>query len=228
METEKFDAYAENYDAALAQGLAVSGESREFFARERLLYLRAQLRARGHSARRVLDFGCGTGSATPYFFEILGIESLVGVDVSGASLQTARREFAAYPARFLTPDQLDESEFDLAFCNGVFHHIVPAERPQSVRFVARALKAGGLFSLWENNPWNPGTRYVMGRCPFDDDAQTLAPPTARRLLRRGGLRIVSNDTLFYFPRALQRLRPLEAKLHKLPLGAQYQVLARRP
>lgn len=231
MTPEKFDAYAQNYDDALAQGLAISGESREFFARQRLIYLRDQLRARDYRVQRALDFGCGTGSATPYFFEILGLSELVGIDVSQASLERARHDWSDLPVRFLTPDQWQNQgqgeTFDLAFCNGVFHHIPPVQRDQAISFVANALPAGGLFSLWENNPWNPGTRYVMGRCPFDDDAQTLSPPLARKLLRAGGFQVQSSDFLFYFPGALQALRPLEKLLHKLPLGAQYQILSKK-
>ena len=43
-----------------------------------------------------------------------------------------------------------------------------------------ALRPGGLFAFWENNPWNPGTRLVMSRIPFDRDAITLSA------LERGG------------------------------------------
>jgi SAM-dependent methyltransferase len=194
----KFDAYAQTYDAALAKGLAVSGESREFFARKRLEYLRDQLQERGFKPRRLLDFGCGTGSATPLFFEILGIESLVGVDVSPASLEVAARDWKSFPAQFSFVDECNETDFDLAFCNGVFHHIAPAKRAESAKWVNRALRGDGLFSFWENNPWNPGTRLVMGRCPFDDDAITLAPPESRRLLQSGGFEIESRDFLFTF------------------------------
>ena len=67
---------------------------------------------------------------------------------------------------------------NLAYCNGVFHHIPLVERSAAVACVNRALRAGGLFALWENNPWNPGTRYVMAHCDFDRDAITLTPPGA--------------------------------------------------
>ena len=94
--------------------------------------------------------------------------------------------------------------------------------------VFRRLRPGGLFALWENNPWNPGTRYVMSRIPFDRDAVPLAPPEARRLVRACGFEVLRTDFLFLFPRALRLMRPLEARLSRLPLGAQYQVLCRRP
>jgi hypothetical protein len=40
--------------------------------------------------------------------------------------------------------------------------------------------------------------------------------------------VARTDFLFFFPRQLQALRPLERRLVSLPLGAQYLVLARRP
>ena len=118
-------------------------------------------------------------------------------------------------------------EMDLAFCNGVFHHIPLAERADAVRWVHQSLRPKGFFAFWENNPWNPGTRYVMSRIPFDRDAITLSPPESRRLLSAGGFEILRTDFLFFFPRWLGWLRRIEPRLTGLPLGAQYLVLTRK-
>jgi len=229
----EFDRYADEYDAALAQGLSVSGEDKNYFAQGRIAFLASCLpQAQNHGEeppRSVLDFGCGTGSATPFFFALLPIKSLLGVDVSARSLAVARRAFGGARAQFLLPGELPRSlAVDLAFCNGVFHHIPLGERAAAVETVYQALRPAGLFAFWENNPWNPGTRYVMDRCPFDGDAVTLTPPEARGLLRAGGFQVLRTDFLFLFPRRLCRLRPLEARVSRLPLGAQYQVLCRKP
>jgi hypothetical protein len=64
----EFDVYAADYDAALAQGLAVSGEDKMYFARGRLPWLAACLRQLGEQPAAVTDYGCGTGSATPVLF----------------------------------------------------------------------------------------------------------------------------------------------------------------
>ena len=82
------------------------------------------------------------------------------------------------------------------------------------------------MAFWENNPWNPGTRYVMSRIPFDRDAITLTPPEARRMLQAGGFDILRTDFLFIFPRVFSWFRGVEPFLVQLPLGAQYQVLCR--
>jgi len=224
-----FDAYADDYDAALDRGLAASGEGKEYFASRRVEWLAGRLRSMGISPRTALDYGCGTGSATPFLRETLGIQSLTGVDTSERSLETARRDHGGEQVEFATVAQLGEKgPFDLAYCNGVFHHIPPDERPSAVRAVREALIPGGLFAFWENNPWNPGTRYVMSKIPFDRDAVTLTPPEARRLLASNGFEVVRTDFLFIFPKFLRVLRGLEPLVARAPLGAQYMVLARRP
>ena len=139
-----FDEYAVQYDAALQQGLAVSGEGKEYFARGRVAWLAARLREmapelfRGEKQKILLDFGCGTGSATPFLLELLPIERVLGVDVSAASLDVARREYSHLSARFATlAEYAPRGECDLAFCNGVFHHIPLAERDGAAQSLVR-------------------------------------------------------------------------------------------
>lgn len=224
----QFDDYSESYDAALAEGLSVTGEDKAFFARQRIAWLARCLNTLQRQPRAVIDFGCGIGSATPYLRELLAVESVLGVDVSPRCLEVARQTWGSEWSQFALLDQCEPSEqFDLAFCNGVFHHIALDERADAVSFVYRSLRPGGLFALWENNPWNPGTRYIMSRCPFDKDAIMLAPPETRRLLEAAGFEIVSTTFMFIFPKSLAWLRGIEPLVSRLPLGGQYQVLCRK-
>jgi SAM-dependent methyltransferase len=224
-----FDGYAENYDVALARGLSVSGEEKEFFAQRRIEWLRDCLRDYTAPVVRLMDFGCGTGSSSQLFFDILGVDYFVGTDQSSKSLEVARREHGSKRARFFLFDEHRPcGQFDLVFCNGVFHHIPPLDRVNAIDYVLRSLRPGGLFAFWENNPWNPGTRYVMSRIPFDRDAIALSPPEARNLLRLGGFDIIRTDFLFIFPRILRWCRRVEPFCSQLPLGAQYQILCRKP
>ena len=225
----EFDTFAEAYDRALAEGISVSGEDKTYFARGRLAWLGRRLQTMNFAARSVLDFGCGTGSSTPYFHECLVAESILGIDVSAASLRIARRDHGSATTQFAMVDEhRPAGNIDLAFCNGVFHHIPPAERLSAVEHVFDSLRPGGLFAYWENNSWNPATRYVMSRIPFDRDAITLTPPESRRLLRSGGFEVLETRYHFIFPRALRWLRPLEPVVSRWPLGTQYVVLCRRP
>src|SRR5882762_2900895 len=116
---------------------------------------------------------------------------------------------------------------DLAYCNGVFHHIPSARRMEALTFVSGALRAGGLFSFWENSPWSLATRYVMSRCAFDRDAIMFTPLEARSLLRVGRFEILRMEFRFIFPRALRALRKIEDFVYRIPLGTQYQILCRK-
>jgi SAM-dependent methyltransferase len=224
-----FDEYASNYDAALAEGISVSGEGKEYFAQGRIEWLAKCLNLMGEQPANVMDYGCGTGSATPYFLDSLKVGSLLGVDASVESLKVARQKYNSDQTQFVPfSEYVPGEQLDLAFCNGVFHHIPLDQRDQAVEFLYRSLRPGGVFAFWENNPWNPGTRIVMKRIPFDRDAITLSAPEARRMLRRGGFEIVRTDFLFIFPRLLSSLRVIEPLVSRLPLGAQYQILCRKP
>lgn len=218
-----------SYDTDLARGLALSGESKEYFAEGRLCRVRERLEPLEWKVGSVLDFGCGPGSTTPLFHELLGAELVVGVDPSAQLLARAKEKFGSASAEFLAPEDLAaEPRFDLGFCNGVFHHIPPERRVEAARYIFVRLRPGAPFAFCENNPWNPGTRWVMRRIPFDRDSIPIALPEARRLLREVGFEILASDALFFFPRILRWLRPLERPLVALPLGAQYLVLARKP
>ena len=224
----EFDDYAQDYDAALGRGISLSGESREYFAQGRIRWLARCLRALNQHPAAALDFGCGTGTTAALLLEHLRLKRLVGLDPSAKSLEIAQRTAADRRVAFHSPlAYRPNGDIDLVYCNGVFHHIVPDQRPAVLDYLKRCLRSGGLLALWENNPWNPATRVVMKRIPFDRDAVTLSPFHARNMLRSGGFTVVRLDFLFIFPRVLSGLRFIEPFVAALPLGAQYQVLCRK-
>jgi SAM-dependent methyltransferase len=224
-----FDDYAADYDAALEKGISVSGENKDFFSSTRVSWLSRCLRESGDHPTRIMDYGCGTGSSARFLLQLGSDTSVVGVDVSDKSLSIARSNADSGRTKFVLQDEfVPDQEIDLAFCSGVFHHIPPLDRPATIRYIFQSLKAGGLFALWENNPWNPGARYVMSRIPFDRNAVPIAAPATCRLLRAAGFEILRTDFLFIFPRMLRHLRFLEAAVSGFPFGAQYQVLCRKP
>jgi SAM-dependent methyltransferase len=226
---ELFDHYAAAYEQALSVALAPAGESREYFAQGRVAWIQRCLRQLHLTIpQSILDFGCGDGATTPLLLHDLGANSAVGIDVSEKSLAIARKQHATSQIRYQSIAEFSPSgQFDLAYCNGVFHHILPEHRVQALGLVYQALRRDGLFSLWENNPWSLATRYVMSRCSFDRDAIMLSPPEARGLLRRCGFEIIRTDFRFIFPHALAALRKVEDCVYRWPLGTQYQILCRK-
>jgi len=169
--TAEFDAYAEDYDEALAKGLAISGEDKDYFARNRVAWLSRRLNELHVTPQRVMEFGCGTGSSSTLLLDLLHADSYLGIDQAARLLEKARQIYGSGRSNFLLAGQYNPcEEADIVFSNGVFHHIAVVERTVAVEYIYRALRPGGLVVLWENNPWNPGTRYVMSRIPFDRDA----------------------------------------------------------
>jgi len=223
-----FDEYAADYDAALSRGLALAGEDVDYFAAARISWLDRRLRQANHTAGSLLDFGCGTGRSAVHFRAVMpGLRRLAGVDISAGAIDEARRRFGHLADFALTDAVSPDGSFDVVFCNGVFHHIEPPQRPNAMRFIAACLRPGGILALWENNPWSPAARLVMRRIPFDRDAVMVWPRQARRLARECGLEPLLTDYLFIFPHFARWLRPLEPLVARLPLGAQYMVLCRK-
>jgi SAM-dependent methyltransferase len=224
-----FDDYSETYDLALAESLSVTGEDKDFFARSRISWVARCLENLKARPLAAMDFGCGIGSTTPHLLGLLMVESVLGIDVSPRCLAVAQQKWGSEKIQFALIEQYEpRAEIHVAYSSGVFHHIPETKRSAAFNFVYRALRPGGFFAFWENNPWNPGTRYVMSRCEFDKDAITLAAPQARSLLQAVGFEVISTNFLFIFPRALSWLRGIEPALSRLPFGGQYQILCRRP
>lgn len=215
------------YEAMLNAGLRYTGETKDYYLEGRLRDLAGALGASFRPAR-ILDFGCGIGDGCARLAALYPEAEVVGVDTALEAVAYARRTRGSERVRFAAVSELaGYDHFDLCYANGVLHHVRPEDRPEALGSIRGALRRGGLFALFENNPWNPGTRFVMSRIPFDRGARPFDARAARGMLRSAGFRTVGPSRyLFYFPRALAFFRPIEPFLVRLPLGAQYWVLAR--
>lgn len=207
----------------LAEGLKLSGESKDFFMRGRVRDLKAHL-PENYSLRKILDYGCGLGETAEYLAETFPGSHVTGADTSANALKHAR-EKSQNPSVAFTEIESIGGPYDLCYTNGVFHHIDPQNRISAVKQIYRSLAPGGFFALFENNPKNPGTRMVMSRIAFDRGAKTLLSKEAESLLREGGFEPLFTRFLFYFPKPLGFLRFLEPLAAGIPFGAQYYVLA---
>src|SRR6185295_15459010 len=122
MEEVLFDLSAE-YSQMLNQGIRLSGEDQEFFIHGRIESLTGRLPA-DFRPRRILDFGCGIGTATRRLGETFTAADIVGVDTSENALEYGAGHYGSSRVRFRKLAELPhEDEFDLCYVNGVFHHI---------------------------------------------------------------------------------------------------------
>ena len=219
----EFDAYRDSYRDEVGRSLEGTGVSSDFVVRLKAERLKA-ICADHFGARddlAALDFGCGVGVYHPHLTG--AFTALQGVDVSAECLDVAKAShpwasYSAYDGRRLP---FPDASFDVAFAITVFHHVPPEHWEESAADIARVLRPGGLFVIFEHNPWNPATRWVVSRCEFDQDAVLLSHRTAERLMRAAGLAPVTSRHILTAPLDMGWARTVDGWFEGAPLGAQY-------
>jgi len=107
----------------------------------------------------------------------------------------------------------------------VLHHVPVNRRTDIMHELATRLCGKGKLFIFEHNPLNPVTRWVVRQCPFDCDAILIKPSELIAHLKDVGLHFLRRDYLVFFPRVLSRCRPIERFLGWCPAGAQYVITA---
>jgi 2-polyprenyl-3-methyl-5-hydroxy-6-metoxy-1,4-benzoquinol methylase len=226
----EFDKFAEEYLATHKSNLAITGEEPDYFARYKIVETARRLKALKLAPKQVLDFGCGIGNSAPHLHEAFPEAKITGVDVSEKSLSVARQrfpdaaEFVAYDPKAAPP--APAGGYDLIFSACVFHHIEADEHIGIFRRLRERLAPGGAMVIFEHNPVNPVSRYIVATCPFDENAVLIGAPEFARRQKAAGFGRVQVAYTGFFPGPLRALRPLEPMLAAAPFGAQYYTLAR--
>ena len=125
------------------------------------------------------------------------------------------------------PIPFDDGTFDFTFAICVLHHVPPSGWSRFVHEMGRVTRPGGVVAIFEHNPWNPLTRLAVHRCEFDDDAVLVSRRRLRHLLA-GPLQPLEERYIAFFPRGGDPYDRIEARLGRVPVGAQYYVAGRRP
>ncbi len=114
----------------------------------------AQITARDH----ILDLGCGIGNILVALAERTAFtEAAVGVDISPALIELGRREIhrAGMDGRIdlrvapATRLPFEDASFDVVVTSHVIKHLDDDALTQALSEVARVLRRGGRFLLWE-------------------------------------------------------------------------------
>ena len=228
--TTEFDAYTANYNEEINKALNFSGLDIDFFARVKNDYLVDILNARqgGAAKAELIDVGCGVANAHKQLTGRVG--RLAGIDVSAASIAVARQRNSGIHYEVFDGTHLPfaDRSFDAAFAINVFHHVPVAQRPALVGDVRRVLRPGGLFAIFEHNPFNPVTRRIVNTCEFDKDAVLLKRRDSEALLNASGFGDVSTRYIFSVPAAGPLLRKVDRLFSLLPFGAQYYTVGNNP
>lgn len=221
----EFDAFSQRYTHILDQCISFSGEGTEYFAENKALYI-ARALAPSFSGR-VLDYGCGIGLLAKSLLRLLPGARVDGYDISAASLRELDPELAGL-GRFTDNTEELRSDYDLILVANVMHHIDPRDRPATFRALKERLVPGGRLMVFEHNPYNPLTRWIVKHCAFDKDAVLLSSRETLRHMAAAGFMSLRRDYITFMPGFLSSLRPWEAHLGWCPLGAQYAAVGRLP
>jgi SAM-dependent methyltransferase len=224
----EFDSVAADYQLQLAAATRLSGESTEYFAQYKAVVARQIADAHGCTPHAVLDFGSGIGSAIAPLRQNFPNARLTCLDVSAGSLELSR-QFNGDEVQYRSYDGCqvpgDIGQFDLIFTACVFHHIPADQHVDLLGQLRKLLRPGGIFVLFEHNPWNPLTRHSVNTCPFDKNAVLISAPVMRQRARAAGFARCTTSYRLFFPGPLAALRPLERRMTRIPLGAQYSLVA---
>ena len=220
MDQNDFDEIAEKYNTILGEQLKFFDEDDSYFAEYKIIKLKNLLK---FEPKSILDFGCGIGRSTLFLQRYFPKASIYGSDTSQKSLIKAKKLLPS--VEFFLIDELvnKTNVFDVIFISNVFHHIEPDKRLKTMELISVASKAGALMVVFEHNPYNPVTRYLVNTCPFDHDAVLLKPQELKTLFRKVGIKNIGVKYTLFFPGFLKYLRFLEPYLGFLPLGGQYVV-----
>lgn len=220
---EDFDRLTESYESEINDAIAFAGMEHTFFIdvkREHLVRLAA--RHFGDVGRLdVLDLGCGLGAYHAGLENVF--HELHGVDVSARSVElaTQKHPFVHYSSFDGVRMPYPDGRFDLIFTICVMHHVPPAQWEGFVGEMKRVLKPCGLALVFEHNPYNPATQYIVKTCPIDKDAVLLTPGKLRRLFGNAGFREVRTRSILSVPPKGAFLAGVDSVLGALPFGAQY-------
>ncbi len=229
MREAEFDKFADEYYEQHARNIAVTGESPEYFARYKVADTRRWVQQAGLGVGSILDFGTGIGNSIPHFHDLFPQSELICADVSERSLEIARRRYGTdYTVVVIRGDRLpmQDEGVDLAFTACVFHHIEHEQHVHWLGEIRRVLRPGGMLVLFEHNPMNPLTARAVDTCPFDENAKLIPSKQLARRCTEAGFDVMGINYRVFFPRLLALLRPLEHYMYRIPLGAQYAIVAR--
>jgi 2-polyprenyl-3-methyl-5-hydroxy-6-metoxy-1,4-benzoquinol methylase len=218
-----FDEYAHNYREILRSGLRISGEKDDYFDRYKLNCLR-RWACKPDQAGEILDFGCGIGKLTELIGQAYPQSIVFGYDISPESIHVARKR-SAHLKNVLFETQIPNgTSYDLIIAANVFHHIGEKDRAEILLKLRALLKPEGMIIIFEHNPFNPLTLYIVKTCPLDKGAALITLGRFIRLARECQLQVQKKRYIVFFPRFLRYFRKFEASLGFLPLGAQYMAL----
>ena len=224
----EFDSYDNTYEEEIKKSLSGLGVTQDFAARVKADKLVDIVQENWGEADKadVLDLGCGIGLYGSYLSG--KFKSLSGIDISSKCIDVATESnpdvtYQAYDGENIP---FEDNALDVVYVITVMHHIPVAQWESIVGEIKRVLRPGGLCVIFEHNPWNPATRWIVNRCEFDADAVLLSHRKAAQLMIVNGFEDISSQHILTVPIDAGWARTLDKAFGRIPVGAQYYTVGR--
>lgn len=223
-----FNDYKNSYVKTIEDSLQFSGKEHDFFTQLKAGFLKNIIKKNLPEIRelRLLDIGCGHGLIHRHLKDVN--LDIVGVEVADEVLQLAKQSnpdvsYFSHDGKTLP---FESQQFDVAITICVMHHVPPLEWLRFLQEMKRVIKPGGIAIIFEHNPYNPLTRYIVANNILDEDATLLSSLKLKKLMRDAGFANIKSRNILFTPFAHRVFRWLDKVLGRAPFGAQYYSIGR--
>lgn len=221
-----FNEHKNTYVKTIEDSLKFTGKEHDFFTRVKADFLKNLVKKHLPDAKKpkLLDIGCGHGLIHKHLKE--ANYDIVGVEMADEVLELAKNANpeVTYFNHDGTTLPFESQQFDVAITICVMHHVPPFQWVSFLQEMKRVVKRGGLAIVFEHNPYNPFTRYIVANNILDEDAVLLSSFRLKKLMLQVGFERVRSKNILFTPFANKIFRMLDSALGRIPLGAQYYSL----
>lgn len=218
-----FNDHKDRYIQTIEASLRFSGKEHDFFTKVKADFLTMIIQQyfSKDSIPLLLDVGCGHGLIHKHL-DCKKI-NIIGVEVADKVLKLAQETNPS--VQYLHHDgkklPFVAQQFDIVMAICVMHHVPTVEWINFLNEMRRVLKSGGIAIIFEHNPYNPITRYIVANNILDADAVLLSSHKLKKMMQKTGFKNIINRNILFTPFAHDLFRWLDKTLGWLPFGAQY-------
>lgn len=219
-----FNKIAKEYRNIHDENLKITGLNSEYFAKMKIIKIKSNLNK--STNLNILEVGCGDGKLAEYIKKYFIDYNYTGLDISNEEIDIANNKNISN-SKFILYDGInfpfEIDSFDIIILAQVLHHV--ENYNNILKQCHKVLKKDGHLFIFEHNPINPFTQYIVKTCVFDKDAKLINHKNMKKSLINNNFFIENFEFITFFPNKLffKYLIPFERYLKKFFLGGQYYI-----
>lgn len=224
-----FNQYKDSYTTKIEESIKFAGKEHDFFTKVKADFLCKIIEKNLANVDKphVLDVGCGHGLIHKHInkkdFKLVGVEMADEV-LELARVDNPNVEYISHDGKILP---FADNTFDVTFAICVMHHVPTNQWLDFLSEMKRVLKVGGIAVIFEHNPLNPMTRYIVANNELDADAVLLSSYKLKSLMKTTGFENRVSRNILFTPFSHPTFRWLDTMLGILPIGAQYYAIGKK-